>query len=181
METRDAADAQELYRSRYGEFVRPFMVEAGPSKIDTSCLPEGLQSKYKVRPAKMSLQKKLKDTVGSFSAHNNMMLDFFKSSLKLSQTVTERPKSPRDPLQPIEEESVSAPEAALDADAAARSPPRGVPAPLESAAPRLFSRGPAPSAAARPPQSRPLSQNAPNAPASRQLSARPSAPPPPHP
>lgn len=146
--------------------MRPFMVEAGPNKIDTSCLPEGSHGTYAVRPAKMSLQKKLKDTVGSFSAHNNMMLDFFKSSLKLGQSIMERPKSPRESLQSLEEEPAGLPEAALDT--AARSPLRGAPA--------------ASRPTARPTPSRPPSQNAvAYASISRQVSARPVAPQAPNP
>ena len=99
------------------------MVEAGPQKIDTTCLPEGLQGKYKLVPAKTSLQKKLKDAVGSFSAHNTMMLDFFKSTLKLGQSVTERPKSPREPS--LGEEALVSPNATLET--ARRGAARGSP------------------------------------------------------
>lgn len=112
-DNRSCTNTPGVSRSRYGEFVRPFMVEAGPQKIDTTCLPEGLHGKYKLAPAKMSLQKKLKDSVGSFSAHNNMMLDFFKSTLKLGQSVTERPKSPREPIQALAEDTLGSPSANL--------------------------------------------------------------------
>ena len=83
------------HRFRYGEYSRPFIVEAGPAKVDTSCLPAGIEAKYNLTPAKLPLQKKLKDSVGSFSAHNSLMLEFFKSTIKLPSSITERPKSPR--------------------------------------------------------------------------------------
>lgn len=82
-------------RNRYGEFVRPFIVEAGPSAVDVSCMPAGHEKMYREKPAKVALQKKLKDTVGSFSAHNGLMLDFFKNSMALPASISERPKSPR--------------------------------------------------------------------------------------
>jgi len=49
-------------------------------------------------PAKLPLQKKLKDSVGSFSAHNGLMLEFFKTTLKLPPAITERPGSPRNEI-----------------------------------------------------------------------------------
>ena len=88
------------HRFRYGEYSRPFIVEAGPAKVDTSCLPAGVEAKYNLTPAKLPLQKKLKDSVGSFSAHNALMLEFFKSTIKLPSSITERPKSPRNEIDP---------------------------------------------------------------------------------
>ena len=88
------------HRFRYGEHSRPFIVEAGPAKVDTSCLPAGVEAKYKPTPAKLALQKKLKDSVGSFSAHNGLMLEFFKTALKLPPAITERPSSPRNEIDP---------------------------------------------------------------------------------
>ena len=49
---------------------------------------------YTCECGQVSLQKKLKDAVGSFSVHNDTMLEVFKTALTLPSSVTERPKSP---------------------------------------------------------------------------------------
>jgi hypothetical protein len=115
----------EWNRTRYGEFVRPFIVEAGPAKVDSSCLPLGFEGKYKPVAAKTSLQKKLKDSVGSFSAHNGRMLDFIKQTLTLPPSITERPASPRQ-VQDVNDSIVSGAAGAAEGasrPASVRKPP----------------------------------------------------------